>query len=130
MVVFPVEGRHRAVSRNPGHPENGAMSVLGTKYALNSVCLKGRKLPHCRRSASRAVHGVWRRTLYMSQCPHWWIRSLSEQVQRTAALRPSGRNVLGAALVTMGSKRKFAAASTNVGIWHIAEVGAVCTEVR
>jgi hypothetical protein len=28
-------------------------------------------------------------------------------------------------MYTMGSKRKFVAASTNVGIWHIAEAGAV-----
>jgi hypothetical protein len=46
------------------------------------------------------------------------VGNVRSQLQRTSAIRPSGRNVLGAALVTKGSKPPFAAASTNVGIWH------------
>jgi hypothetical protein len=54
-----IEGRlstRRPKSRNLtiSEPSSiGAMSPYGTMYALSSVRLKGRKPPHCRRSASK-----------------------------------------------------------------------------
>jgi hypothetical protein len=105
-----------------------ATSLHGTMYALSSVRLKGRKPLHCRRSASRVGSRCMAPDL--SQCPHWRPRPLTEQVQRTAALRPKCRVLHSDLMAGMGSKWAFAARRMDVGSWHSAAIGAGRTECQ